>query len=40
VFAGATIEFVTNDKGEVPYFIVHVVEGDFKAPRVDGPKPQ
>jgi len=27
-FSGATIEFVTNEKGEVPYFIVHVVEGD------------
>jgi uncharacterized protein DUF3471 len=38
-FAGATIEFVTNETGEVPYFIVHVVEGDFKAPRIDGPKP-
>ena len=38
-FAGATIEFVTNEKGEVPYFIVHVVEGDFKASRLDGPKP-
>ena len=39
LFAGATIEFVTNEKGEVPYFVVHVVEGDFKAPRLDGPKP-
>ena len=39
VFAGATIEFVTDEKGEVPYLIVHVVEGDFKAPRLDGPKP-
>jgi len=38
-FAGATIEFVTNEKGEVPYFIVHVVEGDFKAPRLEGPNP-
>jgi len=38
-FAGATIEFVTDERGEVPYFIVHVVEGDFKAPRVNGPKP-
>ena len=39
LFAGATIEFITNEKGEVPYLIVHVVEGDFKAPRLDGAKP-
>jgi len=38
-FRGAMIEFVPNEKGEVTYFIVHAVEGDFKNPRIDSPKP-
>ena len=38
-FRGAMIEFVPNEKGEVPYLLVHVVEGDFKGPRIEGPTP-
>jgi hypothetical protein len=38
-FGGAMIEFVPNEQGEVLYLVVHVVEGDFKGPRVDGPTP-
>ena len=38
-FAGAMIEFVPNEQGEVNFLIVHVVEGDFKGPRVDASKP-
>jgi hypothetical protein len=38
VFRGATLEFgPTNEKGSVDYLTVHVVEGDFKSPRVTGP---
>ena len=33
-FRGAIIEFVPNEKGDVTYFIAHVVEGDFKSPRI------
>ena len=33
-FRGAVLEFVSNDKGEVTHVIVHVVEGDFKGPRI------
>ena len=36
-FLGANIEFVPNENGEVTHLIVHVVEGDFKGPRIDGP---
>jgi hypothetical protein len=37
-FRGASIEFAQqNDKGVVDYLTVHVVEGDFKSPRVAGP---
>ena len=38
-FLGASIEFVSNEKGEVTHLMVHVVEGDFKGPRLDGPRP-
>jgi len=34
-FRGAVLEFVSNDKGEVTHVIVHVVEGDFKGPRIN-----
>jgi hypothetical protein len=38
VFRGASIEFgPQNEKGIVDYLTVHVVEGDFKSPRVAGP---
>jgi hypothetical protein len=37
LFRGAVVEFVANEKGEVTYFIAHVVEGDFKSPRIDKP---
>jgi hypothetical protein len=38
LFRGATLEFgPTNEKGGVDYLTVHVVEGDFKSPRVTGP---
>lgn len=37
LFRGATIEFVPDEKGEVTHLVVHVVEGDFKGPRVDTP---
>lgn len=37
-FLGASIEFVSNEKGEVTHLMVHVVEGDFKGPRLDGPR--
>ena len=33
-FRGAVLEFVSSDKGEVTHVIVHVVEGDFKGPRI------
>jgi hypothetical protein len=33
------IEFVSNEKGEVTHLITHVVEGAFKGPRIDAPKP-
>jgi hypothetical protein len=37
-FRGASLEFAPqNDKGVVDYLTVHVVEGDFKSPRVAGP---
>jgi len=36
-FRGAIIEFVPNEKGDVDYLIAHVVEGDFKGPRLSGP---
>jgi hypothetical protein len=39
LFMGASIEFVSNERGEVTHLMVHVVEGDFKGPRLDGPKP-
>ena len=39
LFLGASIEFVSNEKGEVTHLMVHVVEGDFKGPRLDGPRP-
>ena len=38
-FRGAMIEFVSNEKGEVTHLITHVVEGAFKGPRIDAPKP-
>jgi hypothetical protein len=38
-FRGAIVEFVPNETGTVDYFIAHAVEGDFKSPRIDGPKP-
>ena len=34
LFLGVSIEFVPNDKGEVTHLMVHVVEGDFKGPRL------
>jgi hypothetical protein len=37
LFLGASIEFVPNEKGEVDYLVVHVVEGDIKGPRLSGP---
>lgn len=36
-FRGAIIEFAPNEKGDVDYFIVHAVEGEFKSPRLSGP---
>ena len=33
-FRGAVLEFVSNDNGEVTHLIAHVVEGDFKGPRI------
>jgi hypothetical protein len=36
-FRGAMIEFVPNANSDVDYLVVHVVEGDFKGPRVSGP---
>jgi len=33
-FRGAALEFVSNDKGEVTHLVAHVVEGDFKGPRI------
>jgi hypothetical protein len=33
-FRGAVLEFVSNDKGDVTHLIAHVVEGDFKGPRI------
>ena len=38
LFMGAAIEFVSNEKGEVTHLMVHVVEGEFKGPRL-GPLP-
>jgi hypothetical protein len=38
-FRGAVVEFVVDEKGEVPYLIVHAVEGAFRGPRIDSPKP-
>ena len=34
LFLGVSIEFVPNDNGEVTHLMVHVVEGDFKGPRL------
>ena len=39
LFRGAMLEFVSNEKGDVTDLLVHVVEGDFKGPRIDSPKP-
>jgi hypothetical protein len=33
-FRGAVLEFVSNEKGDVTHLIAHVVEGDFKGPRI------
>jgi hypothetical protein len=33
-FRGVALEFVSNDKGEVTHLVAHVVEGDFKGPRI------
>lgn len=33
-FRGVTLEFVSNDMGEVTHLIAHAVEGDFKGPRI------
>jgi len=33
-FLGAVLEFVSNEQGEVTHLIAHVVEGDFKGPRI------
>jgi hypothetical protein len=38
-FRGGIIEFVADEKGEVNHLVVHVVEGDFKGPRINPPKP-
>jgi hypothetical protein len=35
LFAGAVVEFVPNETGEVTHLIVHAVEGAFKGPRLD-----
>jgi hypothetical protein len=34
LFLGASIEFIPNDNGEVTHLMIHVVEGDFKGPRL------
>ena len=39
VFRGAIVEFVPDEKGDVTHLIVHAVEGAFKGPRIDAPKP-
>ena len=36
-FRGASLEFVSNENGEVTHLVVHVVEGDFKGARLSGP---
>lgn len=36
-FSGAMIEFVADEKGDVTHLVVHVVEGDFKGPRIGPP---
>jgi len=33
-FRGAVLEFVANEKGDVTHLVAHVVEGDFKGPRI------
>jgi hypothetical protein len=33
-FRGAALEFVANENGEITHLVAHVVEGDFKGPRV------
>jgi hypothetical protein len=33
-FRGAVLEFVSNEKGDVTHLIAHIVEGDFKGPRI------
>ena len=33
-FRGAALEFVSDEKGDVTHLIAHVVEGDFKGPRI------
>ena len=38
-FRGAILEFPASDTGTIDHFIVHAVEGDFKSPRINGPKP-
>jgi hypothetical protein len=38
-FRGAVVEFVVDEKGEVPYLIVDAVEGAFRGPRIHSPKP-
>ena len=38
-FRGGIIEFVADEKGDVTHLVVHVVEGDFKGPRISPPTP-
>jgi Domain of unknown function (DUF3471) len=38
-FRGAMIEFVADEKGDVTHLLVHVVERDFKGPRISPPTP-
>jgi hypothetical protein len=38
-FRGVAIEFVADAKGDVTHLVVHVVEGDFKGPRVTSANP-
>ena len=33
-FRGALLEFVSNETGDVTHLIAHVVEGDFRGPRI------
>ena len=37
LYRGAVLEFLLNEQGDATHLVAHVVEGDFKGPRINAP---